>query len=193
MAAAVLSGNRNFEGRINPLVKANYLASPPLVVAYALAGTRRYRPGDRAAGHRQRRPAGLFEGHLADARGSDESGCRRDRRRDVPQAIRQRLSSRTRRGTPCPSRRASCIPWEAEEHLHPGAAVFDRLAARAEARSSRSAARGCWRPWAIRSRPTIFRPPARSPRPARPESIFWSMASSRQTSTATAPAAATTA
>ncbi|MFC4769064.1 aconitate hydratase AcnA [Effusibacillus consociatus] len=37
--AAVLSGNRNFEGRIHPQVKANYLASPPLVVAYALAGT----------------------------------------------------------------------------------------------------------------------------------------------------------
>ncbi|PKO19549.1 aconitate hydratase AcnA [candidate division BRC1 bacterium HGW-BRC1-1] len=39
VAAAVLSGNRNFEGRINPLVRANYLASPPLVVAYALAGS----------------------------------------------------------------------------------------------------------------------------------------------------------
>lgn len=39
VAAAVVSGNRNFEGRVNPLVKANYLASPPLVVAYALAGT----------------------------------------------------------------------------------------------------------------------------------------------------------
>jgi aconitate hydratase len=38
-AAAVLSGNRNFEGRIHPEVKANYLASPPLVVAYALAGS----------------------------------------------------------------------------------------------------------------------------------------------------------
>jgi aconitate hydratase len=38
VAAAVLSGNRNFEGRVNPDVKANYLASPPLVVAYALAG-----------------------------------------------------------------------------------------------------------------------------------------------------------
>ena len=38
---SVLSGNRNFEGRISPLVKANYLASPPLVVAYALAGTMR--------------------------------------------------------------------------------------------------------------------------------------------------------
>ena len=39
VVASVLSGNRNFEGRINPVVKANYLASPPLVVAYALAGT----------------------------------------------------------------------------------------------------------------------------------------------------------
>ena len=39
VAAAVLSGNRNFEGRIHSLVKANFLASPPLVVAYALAGT----------------------------------------------------------------------------------------------------------------------------------------------------------
>jgi aconitate hydratase len=38
VAAAVLSGNRNFEGRVHPQVKANYLASPPLVVAYALAG-----------------------------------------------------------------------------------------------------------------------------------------------------------
>jgi aconitate hydratase len=39
VAAAVISGNRNFEGRVHPLVKANYLASPPLVVAYALAGS----------------------------------------------------------------------------------------------------------------------------------------------------------
>lgn len=56
VAAAVLSGNRNFEGRINPLVKANYLASPPLVVAFALAGTvnidlTREPLGKDAAGH----------------------------------------------------------------------------------------------------------------------------------------------
>src|SRR5680860_1527847 len=38
VACSVLSGNRNFEGRINPDTRANYLASPPLVVAYALAG-----------------------------------------------------------------------------------------------------------------------------------------------------------
>ena len=39
VASSVLSGNRNFEGRVNPMTKANFLASPPLVVAYALAGT----------------------------------------------------------------------------------------------------------------------------------------------------------
>ena len=38
VAAAVLSGNRNFEGRVHPLTRANYLASPALVIAYALAG-----------------------------------------------------------------------------------------------------------------------------------------------------------
>ena len=38
VAAAVLSGNRNFEGRVHPNTRANYLMSPPLVVAYALAG-----------------------------------------------------------------------------------------------------------------------------------------------------------
>ena len=38
-ACSILSGNRNFEGRINPDIKMNYLASPPLVIAYAIAGT----------------------------------------------------------------------------------------------------------------------------------------------------------
>ncbi len=44
-AAGVLSGNRNFEGRINPHIKANYLASPPLVVAFALKGSVQFDPG----------------------------------------------------------------------------------------------------------------------------------------------------
>ena len=49
VVGSVLSGNRNFEGRIQQQVRANYLASPPLVVAYALAGTHDDRPDDRAA------------------------------------------------------------------------------------------------------------------------------------------------
>ncbi len=55
VCAAVLSGNRNFEARIHPNLKANFLASPPLVVAYAIAGTVLTGPDDRAARHGQRR------------------------------------------------------------------------------------------------------------------------------------------
>jgi aconitate hydratase len=51
--AAVLSGNRNFEGRINPDVRANYLASPPLVVAYAIAGSLRIDLSSDPLGHDQ--------------------------------------------------------------------------------------------------------------------------------------------
>ena len=65
-ATAVLSGNRNFEGRINPDVKMNYLASPPLVIAYALAGTMDFDFENRFAGHRRGRQRGVPQGHLAD-------------------------------------------------------------------------------------------------------------------------------
>ena len=70
VVASVLSGNRNFEGRINPDVKANYLASPPLVVAYAIAGTVDIDLDKDPLGTGQKRPAGLSQGHLADAAGS---------------------------------------------------------------------------------------------------------------------------
>jgi aconitate hydratase len=53
VAVAVLSGNRNFEGRINPYAKANYLASPPLVVAYALAGKVDFDPLTEPMGYTQ--------------------------------------------------------------------------------------------------------------------------------------------
>ena len=78
VVAAVLSGNRNFEGRISPQVRANYLASPPLVVAYALAGSDQHRSRHRAAGRGQRRQAGLSAGHLADQPGG--AGHHRARR-----------------------------------------------------------------------------------------------------------------
>ena len=69
VATAVLSGNRNFEGRISPDVRANYLASPPLVVAYALAGDVNIDLTTRAARHGQGRQGRLPQGHLADERG----------------------------------------------------------------------------------------------------------------------------
>ena len=63
---AVLSGNRNFEGRINPDVKMNYLASPPLVIAYALAGTMDFDFDTDALGTGRGRQRRLPEGHLAE-------------------------------------------------------------------------------------------------------------------------------
>ena len=70
VVAAVLSGNRNFEGRINPHVKANYLASPPLVVAYALAGTTDIDLTNEPLGTGNDGKPVYLQRHLADAAGS---------------------------------------------------------------------------------------------------------------------------
>ena len=80
----MLTGNRNFEGRINPLVKANYLASPPLVVAYALAGTTDIDLINEPLGNGNDGTARLPQRHLADARPKSQDGRRRVRAaRDV--------------------------------------------------------------------------------------------------------------
>ncbi len=80
---SVLSGNRNFEGRIHAQTRVNWLASPPLVVAFALAGTTRINLDTRTARHRQRRPTGVPQGPLAEQRRDCRGG--QDRlRRDVP-------------------------------------------------------------------------------------------------------------
>ena len=86
VTVAVLSGNRNFEGRINSDVRANYLASPPLVVAYALAGTMDIDLTTRPDRQRPPGPAGLPQGHLADPG--------RGRRRDPASRSGPRCSTR---------------------------------------------------------------------------------------------------
>ena len=93
IVCAVLSGNRNFEARIHGDVKANYLASPPLVVAYALAGTDGHRPDQRAARRRQRRPR-VPARHLADRCGDRRDDRVVDRRRDVQALLRRRVRGR---------------------------------------------------------------------------------------------------
>lgn len=64
VAAGVLSGNRNFEGRVHPNTRANYLASPLLVIAYALAGTVRIDFEREPLGERARPPSDLHR-HLS--------------------------------------------------------------------------------------------------------------------------------
>ena len=87
--ASVLSGNRNFEGRIHPEVKMNYLASPPLCVAYALAGSMKVDLVNDDLGRRRH-----VEGPLAVAAG-DRGGHRAGRdHRHVPQELRRDLRGR---------------------------------------------------------------------------------------------------
>ena len=109
---SVLSGNRNFEGRIHPETKLNYLASPPLVVAYALAGIDGHRPDRRPAGHRQRRAAGLPARHLA-VGGRDRRGHRRlPAPGDVHPRVRARCSPATSGGGPCRPRPGTSFAWD---------------------------------------------------------------------------------
>ena len=144
VVAAVLSGNRNFEGRINPHVKANYLASPPLVVAYAMAGTTDIDLNDRAARQGRRRQGRVPAGHLADAERNRRHDRRLDVARNVQAGIRHRRRSAPRSGRAISSRQGELYDWDPEQHLRAGAAVLRRHAGEACAHLSRFTGRACW-------------------------------------------------
>ena len=91
---SVLSGNRNFEGRINPDVRLNYLASPPLVVAYALAGSMDFDIANEPLGDGHRRGAGVPARHLAQLRGGGLGGRRGAGGRHVPKELCRGLRRR---------------------------------------------------------------------------------------------------
>ena len=113
VVAAVLSGNRNFEGRINPHVRMNYLASPPLVVAYALAGDDGHRPRQRAARRIDRNGKPVYlkdiwptDEEIRDAiRSRGEAGA-------VPQPVRARASRATSAGSSCQVGQGSTFEWD---------------------------------------------------------------------------------
>ena len=110
MVAAVLAGNRNFEGRIHPLVRANYLASPPLVVAYALAGTVDIDLSTEPIGNDPGRPAGLPARHLADASEEVAETMERASRPEMLPSSTATSSTATRwRAIPAPE--GAAIAW----------------------------------------------------------------------------------
>ena len=191
VVCAVLSGNRNFEARIHPEVKANYLASPPLVVAYALAGRMDLDLTTEPIGQdpdgndvflRDIWPtrdeidetiAGAVSGELFRGRYADVfTGDERWRELEVPERRPLRLGPRL--------------------DLRPPAAVLRRHAARAAGRSRTSTAPAASSCSATRSPPTTSRRRARSSRTARPGRTWSSTASSARSSTRTARGAATT-
>ena len=188
---SVLSGNRNFEGRINPDVKMNYLASPPLVVAYALAGSMDVDlfndPLGPGPGRQRRLPAG----HLADRQGGRGRHRDGDHLRDVHHRLRRRVRRRRAVAVAAdPGGRHLRVGPELD--VRPQAAVLRRHARRAGAGHRH---RG--RPGAAQARrlghhrPHLARP-ARSRRTRPRAATSPSTASSSATSTPTARAAATT-
>ena len=94
VAAAVLSGNRNFEGRVSPDVQANYLASPPLVVAYALAGTVTKDLAVEPIGTGKDGKPVYPEGHLADHEGNQRLHEEVRDRDDLQEALCRRVQGR---------------------------------------------------------------------------------------------------
>ncbi len=94
VVAAVLSGNRNFEGRIHPLVRASYLASPPLVVAFALAGTVDIDLTTQPLGAGADGQPVFLRGHLAVGRGGSKDRRLGRERRALPHGLRLGLRRR---------------------------------------------------------------------------------------------------
>ena len=169
VVSGVLSGNRNFEGRISPHVRANYLASPPLVVAYALAGTTDINLAKEPLGtDSDGKPVMMSEiwpsaaeiGKLVDTIGSDMFQRSYGNVFDGNETWKRDQRSR---------RRALRVHGIIE--LHPGTAVLRRPDAGARAPGRHSRRPGARPAGAIPSPPITSHPPGTSRRTARPEPI----------------------
>ena len=187
---AVLSGNRNFEGRINQDVKANYLASPPLVVAYALAGRMDLDLTSEPLGEGSDGEPVYLRDVWPDAAEIKElvgrSIASEMFTRNYGEVLRGRRDlerGRGARGRPLHLARLD---------LRAPALLLRGDAGRGAGRRADRRAPGCWRCSATRSPPTTSRRPGRSRRTARRAAGWSSRASSRATSTPTARGAATT-
>ena len=168
VAAAVLSGNRNFEGRVHPEVRANYLASPPLVVAYALAGSIDVDLKTEPLGTgKDGKPVYL----------KDIWPTQREVSEAVAKSVRSEMFTKeygevykgdaTWQSLPVPE--GDQYQWNDASTYIKHAPYFETMAPQPDAVKDVKGA-VCWRCWATASRPTTFRRPARSRRTARPAS-----------------------
>ncbi len=182
-ATAVLSGNRNFDGRIHPYAKQAFLASPPLVVAYAIAGTIRF--------DIERDVLGVVDGkeiRLKDLWPSDEEIDAVVRAAVKPEQFRQ-STSRCSTSPTASARRST--------RSTPGARRALTSAARRTGKAPSPANAPCaacarWRCCRTTSPPTTCRRPTRSSPTARRANTWRKWACPRRTSTPTPPTAATT-
>ena len=149
VVAAVLSGNRNFEGRIHPLARASYLASPPLVVAFALAGRVDTDLTTEPLGIGHGRRTGLPRRHLAVAWRRSARSSARPSIRSCSARPTRRCSTATIAGGRCRSLGRS-LRLVGRLHVHREAAVLRRPVVRGRHRSATSSMPASWRSWATR-------------------------------------------
>ena len=163
VACAVLSGNRNFEARIHPEVKANYLASPPLVVAYALAGRMDVDLETRAARAGLRTARDVFLRDVWPTLGRDrgDGRARRSHGEMFTTHLRRRLHRRRGLAQPARARRRP-LRLGAGLDVRAPADATSRACRASRAPSPTSRARAASSCSATRSRPTTSRRPARS-------------------------------
>ena len=188
---AVLSGNRNFEGRIHPLVRASYLASPPLVVAYALAGHVEVDLSSEPLGT----SADGTPVSLKDLWPTPEEVRDGDRGVGLARTVRARVRADLRRRRPVarpPHARGSGLRVGSELDLRARAAVLRGPRTRRRPNPPTSPARAASSRSGTRSRPITSRRRARSNRTRPPGGTCSTTASSSATSTRTARGEATT-
>ena len=171
VVASVLSGNRNFEGRVNPVVRANYLASPPLVVAYALAGTMNIDLETEPLGTGSDGKPVFLQRPLAVARRGRRSDAHGDQARAVSSTRYAHVldGDAEWQALAGPGRRHVRVGRRVD--VHPQADASSTTSARRRSRSPTSRARACSRCSATRSRPITSRRPATSRR-ARPAAKY---------------------
>ena len=193
VAASVLSGNRNFEGRIHA---AGARQLPGLAAAgggLRAGRTGRHRPQQRAAGARLATAAGLPARHLADPAGGRRHGRERGRARRCSRRATPTSSRATRPGARCECPRATPTRGTRSSTYVKEPPYFDGMHARAAGRSTTSRARASWRCSATASPPTTSRRPAaiKADSPAG-RYLAERGVEPRRTSTPTARGAATT-
>ena len=187
---SVLSGNRNFEGRIHPEVKLNYLASPPLVVAYALAGTMDLDLGGDPLGHDRHGQAVLLADLWPSAQEVEEL---------VQASVDAGMFRRAYAGIFDGDHRWQALDapaggtfaWDPASTYVRRPPHLDGMPAQPPPVADMSGP-GSWSGWATPSPPTTSRRPGRSPAPARPAATWPASACRRTSSTPSPPAAATT-
>ena len=191
VAAAVLSGNRNFEGRVNADVRANYLASPPLVVAYAIAGSMYVDVAKQPLGLDKKGKKVFLKDIWPTSREINAVIRKCITRQVFAEEVRQRVQGRCQLGQDRGQGRSHLrlgrpFDLRAEPALFRG---HGKEAARRSRTSSTPASSACS---STRSRPTTSRRPARSRKKAPPANTCAIIRCARRTSTSTARGAAIT-